>query len=243
MMRGLGAALLVCLLGACAQVPKESVELSATVGRDLATAHQAHREVIRVLFARMRADVQRFVEDVYAPYQIDAAMKRQTALADSASPEERRKSLLLAINAAFRPGASPELRRAVLQGMGVLVQQIHVDVEMMRDELLTPLAAQESEVLGSVDRAYQQLHYANSIVTGHLASITKVHDAQNEALKALGIERDLRADIAQRLGKASTNIGALVERAAGAERKLEEAEGNAQKLKETIGELAARAKN
>jgi len=68
-------------LTACAQVPKESVELSSTVGRDLAVVYDAHRELAQVLFSRMRHDVNRFVDDVYAPYQIKVAMDRQGELA------------------------------------------------------------------------------------------------------------------------------------------------------------------
>lgn len=37
------------LVSACAQVPKQSVELSATVGRDLVTVHNSHRELAEIL--------------------------------------------------------------------------------------------------------------------------------------------------------------------------------------------------
>lgn len=36
--------LLLFVWPGCAQVPKESVELSVTVGRDLAEVHRSHRE-------------------------------------------------------------------------------------------------------------------------------------------------------------------------------------------------------
>ena len=71
-----------------------------------------------------------------------------------------------------------------------LVGEIRDDVEDKRNEILAPLAAEEAEVLGGIDRGFQKLHHANSIVTGHLASIVKVHEVQADLLDAIGIEKD-----------------------------------------------------
>jgi len=213
------------------------VELSATVGRDIAIVHTAHRELAQVLFGRMRQDINRFVDDVYAPYQIRNAFNRQNELARSSDPEDRKKSLLIAINAAFKPDAPQKLQDNVLRGMESLVGKLRADVESMRKELLDPLNAQETEVLGSIDRAYHQLHYANSIVTGHLSSVVKVHETQAELLEAMGIERDIRREVGNYLAKASDTIGNLVETAEKADVKLEKVEENVQKLKEAVNEL------
>src|SRR5690606_29737763 len=80
-----GIVVVVTLLG-CAQVPKESVELSATVGRDIASVHKAHRELAQLVFERMRRDINRFVDNVYAPHQIRAFMEADAKLAKSSSP-------------------------------------------------------------------------------------------------------------------------------------------------------------
>lgn len=237
------ACLLGLLLVSCAQVPKESVELSATVGRDLATVHQSHREMAKVLFGRMRHDINRFVDDVYAPFQIQHAMARQNQLARSADPEDRSRSLLLAINAAFAPDASPELQDAVLAGMTSMVRAIREDVESMRNELLDPLDAQEAEVLGSIDRAYQQIHYANSIVTGHLSSVVEVHETQAELMQAIGVERDLRITVGDNLARTSTTIGDLVQAAENAGTQFQDVEESVQKLREAVVELEQNLRN
>lgn len=221
----------------CAQVPKESVELSATVGRDIAAAHKAHRALASVLFARMKHDVNRFVDDVYAPFQIRYVMEADHRRATSADETERRRSLLLAMNAAFKPGAPSQLQSGVLVGMSALVESIREDVEQMRTELLAPLEQQEAEVTASVDRAYQQIHYANSIVTGHLASVVKVHDAQGQVLDAIGLQRDLGEDVHKGLAEASSRIAGYVEAADDAGQKADEV---AAKLKVVIGELQTR---
>lgn len=235
--------LLIVLFSGCAQVPKESVELSATIGRDIAVTHDAHVQLAKLLFDRMKQDVNRFVDEIYAPYQIKTAMERQKKLADSADQKERNKSLLLAINAAFKPGASEKLQGKVLKGMGSLVKKINNDIEKMRSDLLTPLDEQEKEVLGSINRAYLQMHYANSIVTGHLSSVAKVHEAQSDLLEEFGVERDLRKNIGEGVASASVKIASLVDDAEKVQNKLTKAESTAASLKTAIAELKNTLKN
>lgn len=230
------------LASSCASVPKESVELSVTVGRDIATVHKSHKELAQILFIRMKNDVNRFIDDVYAPYQIRTVMDRQYELARSPNPDDKKKSLLLAINEAVKPDASDKLQTAVLKGMGRMVEKIREDVEAMRKELIDPLNAQEEEVIGSIDRAYQQLHYANSIVTGHLSSVVKVHETQAALLKEIGVERDLPKEVSENLAEASDKIAKFVESAEKVDSKLDKVEERAKELKDTIGELKTKLK-
>ena len=225
------------LFMSCAQVPREAVELSATVGRDISTVYEAHRRLAQTLFTRMRRDVNRFVDDVYAPFMIRFVMNRQRELATSQNPDDRRKSILLAIDEAFKPGASSERQDDALKAMEILVKKLRGDIESVRSQLLDSLNGQEHEVLGSIDRAYEQLHYANSIVTGHLASVVKVHDAQAELLQSIGVDRDLRKVVGEGLASASEKIADVVDKAEGASDKLTRAEETIANLKKTIGEL------
>jgi hypothetical protein len=232
--------LLVSLLSGCAQVPRESVELSATVGRDLATVHQAHRQLAQVLFQRMRHDVNRFVDGVYAPFQIRRVIERQSELARSTDADVRKRSLFAVIADASKPDAPAALQSTVVTGMDILVRKVRNDVESMRKGLLAPLDSQETQVLGSIDRSYQQLHYANSIVTGHLSSIVKVHDAQAEALQAIGVDRDLRKEVGQNLAITSDQIGALVESAETVDSTFGMVESSAGQLRNAVDSLASR---
>ncbi len=225
------------IVGGCAQVPKEAVELSSTVGRDIAIAHQAHTQLATLLFDKMKGDVNRFVDNIYAPNQIRAAMLRQKELSESPEPEQRSKSLLLAINAAFKPGASEELQTKTLKGMEKLVGAIRNDIETMRRDLLNPLLEQEKTVLGSINRSYQQIHYANSIVTGHLSSVVKVHETQSELLAEFGVEKDLRKVVGKGLSSTSETITHLVDSAKIIDEKIGDAENTAKSLKKAISDL------
>jgi len=243
MMRCIACLLVLVLVASCAQVPREAVELSSTVGRDISTVYQAHRDLARLLFSRMRRDVNRFVDEVYAPYQIRYVMNRQRELATSDRAEDRRKSLLLAIDEAFKPGASSERQDEVLKGMEIFVARIRADIESLRSQLIDTLDIQEEEVLGSIDRAYQQIHYANSIVTGHLASIVKVHDAQADLLQSIGVDRDLRKVVGEGLAGASDRIADAVDKAESADDKLATAQETASNLKKTIADLQQKLKS
>jgi hypothetical protein len=235
--RVIGLVLFILVFLGCARVPIESVKLSATIGRDLAVTQKAHIQLATLLFERMKQDVNRFVDETYTPYQINNVLLRQKELSDSDDPNDRKKSLLLAISAAFQPGASEELQSKVLKGMGALIIKIHKDVEKMRSDLLNPLNEQENQVLGSINRAYQQIHYANSIVTGHLSSIVKVHEVQSDLLAEFGVERDLRKEIGERIASISTKITSLVDDVEKEGEKFINVESIVNSLKNTIDEL------
>jgi hypothetical protein len=201
MKRGIYYLGLIAMLYSCASVPKESVELSATVGRDIIVVYEAHKELATILFARMKKDVNTFVDDSYAPYQIGKLLESDFADANSGEFESMTGSL---IDAAKNSDDFEKQKQA----MGLtkdFISVVHEEIEDYRKILLIPIEKQELEVLGAIDRSYNQIIYANSIVTGHLASVRKVHDAQEDLLNKFGLE-NLRADTAQKLSEYSVGV-------------------------------------
>ena len=207
----------------CASVPKEAVTLSSLVGRDLGEVHRAHRQVTTVLFDRMRQDVDRFVNEVYAPSQTQAAVQEQVRRAQSDDVSERQRSLFAAAAAASQPDAPQELVDAVTQGFTDFNVHVRASVESMRSELIGKIDAQEREVLEAIDRAYHQIRTANSLVTAHLSSIHEVHESQAEVLEAAGLPPDLRGRVGDKLSKVSAGVADIVGKAEKAEMKVEEA--------------------
>ena len=109
------------IVSACAQVPKESVELSTTVGRDLLALQDAHRQTALELFQRMLVDVDRFVDDTYAPYQIQKTLEQ-----DRNDPSDL--TLHKALERAGKPGASAADTRLAVNLMQVYVEEIRADI-------------------------------------------------------------------------------------------------------------------
>jgi hypothetical protein len=148
----------------CASVPVESVELSETVGRDLESLHVAHKELAVRYFQRMHRDVDEFVRDVYRPYVIRSTMEDL--------------GLVAKLQASLQPGSELD----PLDVMEIYVEEAMKQIETYRAELQAPVTEQEVQVLGSIDASHLRVQNANAIVTGHLASVRKVHDAQGEFL-------------------------------------------------------------
>ncbi|WDP86961.1 MAG: hypothetical protein HUN05_19035 [Desulfobacter sp.] len=52
------------ILSSCASVPKASIELANTVGRDLEEVHRAHRALASLLFDIMEKDINKFIDEI-----------------------------------------------------------------------------------------------------------------------------------------------------------------------------------
>ncbi len=65
---------LALLLGACAQVPREAVELSATVGRDISEMRKSHVALVDLYYTELLEDINKFIDNVYLPYQIQRTL-------------------------------------------------------------------------------------------------------------------------------------------------------------------------
>lgn len=201
-------AVLLFVLSGCAQVPKESVELSVTVGRDLAEIHKAHRELAILFYQRIEDDINDFIDDVYTPYQIQKTL------------EEYGNLLSSVIREAGRPDPSGEAQKKVIDFLKVYLEEVRNEVETYRRQNLDPIENQKSSLLARIDESYERMHYANSIVTGHLASVVKVHDTQNEILAKLDLA-DLRVEVGEKAVELSEKLNEFLIKAREGKKKVE----------------------
>ena len=204
----------------CAQVPKESVELSATVGRDLAEIRKSHIALIDIYYGGLIANINRFIDDVYLPYQIQQTLSDDLIKSD----------MLSTIEAASRTDTSGQAQKDALQKLQDFHLIIHEDVENYRKLQLKPVQDQYQTVLTNVNQSYEQIHYANSIVTGHLASVVKVHDTQSELLEKLDLG-NFNTNISKKIADRSDKISELIIKAKTSDEKL-------QKIISTFEELS-----
>lgn len=236
----IGSMVILCflVLSGCAQVPKKSVELSATVGKDVAQVHKAHHELAVIIYERMKNDVNRFVDEVYAPFQIQRLLQ--------ADYEDFKKSdkdsLFSALDDAIKQPDNSNVQKIALESMDVFVQVVLSVIESYRKQRLAPILAQEKELLSSIDRSYNQIHYANSIVTGHLASIVKVHDAQEELLNEIGVD-GMRSDIAHKLASTSDKLSKFVDKTKKVDGSMAEMQGKIEKLTNKLDSILGSKKS
>jgi hypothetical protein len=190
--------LIVLSLSGCAQIPKESVELSATVGRDLAEMRKSHIALVDLYYQRLFTDINKFIDDVYLPFQL------QNTLEDP----EIKNDLLDSIEKASRQSSTGSAQKEALDKIKIFLLEITNEVESFRKDQLKPVKEQYTTLLTNLNQAYDQIHYANSIVTGHLASVLKVHDTQDEILAKLNLT-NFRTTVGKGLSDLSEEIGTL----------------------------------
>ena len=207
------------ILMACAQVPKESVELSATVGRDLSEMKKAHLALVDLYYDELIKDINAFIDKVYLPFQI------QRTLAD----EIWKNEMLSAIESASREDSTGKAQIEAFAKIEAFLLIIQEEVEDYRKLKLKPVQDQYASVLSSINGSYEQIHYANSIVTGHLASVVKVHDTQNEILEKVDL-KDFRIQAGEGLSGLSQQIGDLLEKAKDGEADLDSIVSKFEKL-------------
>lgn len=155
------------IFSACTSVPKESMELSLTVGRDVSEMQRAHLELVNLYYDRLTSGINRFIDEVYAPYQTEKLTEQFSDDLFSTDGDGK-----------------PKLN---LENVKILLEELRSEIEDYRNSKLQPVFAQRDTLLKSINDSYNRIIYANSIVTGHLSSILKVHDAQNEILQKVGL--------------------------------------------------------
>ncbi|PHR74230.1 MAG: hypothetical protein COA66_00105 [Arcobacter sp.] len=189
----------IILFTGCSQMPREAVELSVTVGRDLSIMKKSHIALVDLYYKSLIKDINNFIDKVYLPYNI------QKTLSDKILKNE----LLTAIELASKDGSTKDTQVKSIEKIEAFLLIIQEEVEFYRKLKLKPIEEQYKTVLLNINKSYEQIHYANSIVTGHLASVAKVHETQNEILEKFDI-KDLRVNVGNDVAELSDKIAKLM---------------------------------
>lgn len=192
----LGALMAVSLfLGTgCASAPRESVDLSYTLGADIEALHQSHRELIGRYFQALRDQVNDSIDRVYIPAYINSFV------------------------VSGRLVQHAQNQRADLVEHWARLAVKKIDLE--RRARLQPLIDAERELLVSVDDAFDRAVRANAAITAHLNSIVKTQQSQDDLLASLRL-KDIRQKIHSALADASDKTTRITEEITSATSKLE----------------------
>jgi hypothetical protein len=188
------ALLIVLNFLGCASVPKEVVELSYTVGRDLNALHLSYGQLIQTHFDGLRKQATDFLDDEWTPTYIEKFIKKGKLVE-------------------YATNSDPKM---VLLGVRLWAEVAVAQIEKKKKELIDPINRNEKELLNSIDEAFAQIKTANAAITAHLNSIRKVKEVQDEALQALKV-KDLRDKINKGLLFASDKANEAIEKVKKAE--------------------------
>ena len=198
----------------CDVVPKEAVELSNTVGRDLEEVHRAHRDLVNLHYSEQERRVNTFIDDVYRPAFISKFAEefdlanRVTVIVDKDA------SKLLPVMVRF-------------------VETSVNRIEAKRTQLLEPILAEKVSVLDEVDAAHRQIQSAHSVITGHLASVLKVREVQTELLAKANLG-DLREKISSKAADLSGKVAELVAKGEDVAERVDNASDKIEQIDKTI---------
>jgi len=208
----------------CAHVPPEAVKLSYQIGQDLPRLHESYDSLVHQRFEDFRARRKAYLDEVWTPDFLPRWIEKGR-LVDVANG-----TVVWSFDTAsfVRPTPGQE-RSQLLSTISEWSAQAVGKVEKKRKELLDPLDQDEKELRRQVQEAFTRVVQANAYITAHLQSLRDVEEAQDEALKALGI-KDLRDSINGALAKAS-------DEAADGLDKVRKADGLIDKAKEAMNNI------
>lgn len=225
--------LILLILGSCASIPKETVILSQTLGKDLAVLHKSHKSVVELYYEKITDDITNFIDDVYAPFVIHYVLKVELENHQKGKP-----SLYGAIESAGKTGGKSETEEA-LNVMMEFQEDAKNQIEEKRSELLNPILEQKRGFIAEIDSSYKNVIYANATITGYLESIRKVKEAQQEALSIVGLEGK-ETSINEALLKVSKLVKTAVKKGKEIDIKSDEAYDKIEEISNQIKQLTTK---
>jgi hypothetical protein len=177
----------------------------------MAEMQKSHIAVVDLYYDRLQGDINRFIDDVYTPFQIHATL----------SDDLWRNELLNAIKSAAIEDPTGKRQKEGYEKIEIFLQILNEEIEAYRLSKLAPIKAEKEEVLRNINEAYDRIFYANSIVTGHLASVVEVHNTQDELLAKVDL-KGYREKAAVKTAALSDKIAELIKDAGKADSKSDE---------------------
>jgi hypothetical protein len=174
------------LISSCASIPKETVLLSQTLGKDLKILHNSHRNIVQLYYKKIKDNINVFVEEVYTPYNINYRLNKE--LQDYKNGKYSLYELMLP-----KPQGSIvkldtlQVNKELINYMEDILFIVKSDIEDYRAELLSPIETEERELLNKINQSYENVLLANAFITNYLKSIRKLKETQQEMLSMVGL--------------------------------------------------------
>lgn len=206
----------VVVVGGCANVPKEAVELSYQIGSDTEALHQSYRKLVRSHFDVVRQMYEaQWREKVLVPYV--RSFVAETRLADIAAG----KVVWDPVLEKMVPPTSGREAVQLVDTMQAWSKEFSETSDELRRDFMAPIDKAESELLAAVDDSFAQVARGNAAISAHLASLRRVQESQDSILEKAGM-KDLRQKIHDGIAKSSDDVADFKGRIEKATSKIEE---------------------
>jgi hypothetical protein len=144
------------LITSCASIPKETVLLSQTLGKDLKILHNSHRNIVQLYYKKIKDNINVFVEEVYTPYNINYRLNNELQ-----NYKNGKYSLYGLILPKPLEGIvkldTIQVNKEAINYMEDILFIVKSDIEDYRDGLLSPIETEERELLKKINQSYENV--------------------------------------------------------------------------------------
>lgn len=193
----------IFIIGGCAQVPQSSIILSNSIGDDMASMQQSHKEFVNYYYDGLEQKANSLIDDKYRPSLIRQIIEQDVSIFKD--PRKKNRSLFNAIQESFVDNSSlseNDLETAqsnAMAGMKIFYTKIDKKVETERKKLLAPLKQQRQDLLSNIDANYINIIKKNAAITALLNSVVKVHETQQQLFSMAGVKGNSREEVGNKL--------------------------------------------
>lgn len=194
------------MLAGCISAPKETVELTEIVGRQIAEMESSHEKFVRLYYAKLRNEVDQFMENRWIPQFLNKVVegKEEGGKQFRAALDKAYKLATLDWNQAVRVQGiqDPEVKSAVVEALKKVAAQERAtlgavlldfslaaqkEINDRRRTLIQPIDEQERFVLEQLREGYADLLRGNAAIKAHLESVVKVVSTREQLLQKAGL--------------------------------------------------------
>tara|TARA_R110001583_G_scaffold55826_1_gene169300 strand:+ start:5 stop:661 length:657 start_codon:yes stop_codon:yes gene_type:complete len=188
------------IFGCAAKIPKEVVELSYQMEKDLVEIESTYVLLVKQHFTLLKGQREDYLNNEWTPKLIESwildgkliEMSNGSVFYDESNDE-------------FISVSTPK-RSEQLRGITLWADAAVSQIEEKRLELIAPLEKSEQELLEDIQSSFSLLRIGNQTISAHLNSIREVQDVQNELLERNGWN-GLRSNISEKLSELSKEAG------------------------------------
>jgi len=185
--------LLIIILGGCATIPQETLELSYVMEENIVALKTSYILLVNTHFDLLEKTRIEYLEEKWIPIFI-ADWINDGRLIDIASgkviwSDEH--------NDFIQPKKGLEMQSLLTSTTSWSIAAID-QIEEKRKELIKPLEDQRKELLGTIEDGFDRLQRGNIAITAHLSSIKKVNEFHKKTFDSLKIG-DLQEEINKQL--------------------------------------------
>jgi hypothetical protein len=175
---------LIFILNSCVSIPKETIQLSKVIRRDLTVLQSSQKAMVELFYKEIINNINGFIEDVYAPFVINYVLMGELKnYKNNVSP-----SIFETFNRAANEDAEKSETTGIFSDMSKFLKAANTQIEKKRSALIAPILKQQDAIIRKINTSYQNTMHANSTITSYLESAIKVKESQNEVLSILDIK-------------------------------------------------------